>query len=195
MECLTGGRRVPCHAPPRHCVVRHALKGQRDAREILFARLYPRVYAQALRLCQSPDAAQDLAQASLLVAHQKLSQLRDRSRLPGWISRVVRTTHLLTLRRKHFAPLRSEETDLDDEHPVDSGRDPGEALSAREAVDAVLKGISRLSPAFREVLEMRVFDGTATTETARALGISKFAVRTRLSRARQALRRIVAEGA
>jgi DNA-directed RNA polymerase specialized sigma24 family protein len=110
------------------------------------------------------------------------------------MSRVVRSTHLLTLRRKHFAPLRSEETSLGEEYRAGSGRDPGECLSAREAVDAVLTGISRLSPALRNVLELRVFDGRDTAATARALGISEFAVRTRLRRARQALREIVAAG-
>jgi RNA polymerase sigma-70 factor, ECF subfamily len=191
MLCLSEIRAEPCTSPAHRCGLRLALKGNPEAREVLFSRLYPRVYAQSRRLCRTPDAAEDLAQASLLMAHQKLSQLRDCSRLLGWISRVVTTTHLLTLRRRHFAPLRSEETSLGEEYRADPARDPGECLNAREAVDAVLVGISRLSPALRSVLELRVFDGRDTAATARALGISEFAVRTRLRRARQALRQIV----
>lgn len=186
--CLASPGRVACDADGRLCLVKAAREGNGAAQELLFSMLYTPVRQQARRLCLDRGDAEDLTQLSLLAVFQKMKQLRDRSRLLWWTREVVRTSHLMSLRRSRFAPVRGEETILQDFELVERGRAVDHLLETREMIESTLAGILCLSPCLRDVVELRIFQGKNTAQTAQSLHISRAAVRTRLKRAREALR-------
>lgn len=185
--CLSPGR-VACEADGRLCLVKAASEGDPFARELLFSILYTPVRSQARRLCLCRVDAEDLTQLSLLAVFQKLGQLRDRSRLLRWTRAVVRTEHLMSLRRSRFAPPQGEETILDDLEIAGPRSAPDHMLETWEVVDSTLAGVLGLSPCLRDVVELRIFQNKDTAQTAQSLHISRAAVRTRLRRARETLR-------
>jgi RNA polymerase sigma factor (sigma-70 family) len=154
----------------------------------LFSILYIPVRSQARGLCLDRGDAEDLTQVSLLTVFQKLSQLRDRSRLLPWTRAVVRTAHLMSLRRSTFAPPRGEETILYNLEIAGRGKAPDNILETQEVVDSTLARVLCLSPCLRDVVELRIFQNKNTAQAAHRLHISRAAVRTRLKRAREALR-------
>jgi RNA polymerase sigma-70 factor (ECF subfamily) len=85
-------------------------------------------------------------------------------------------------------------TFLEDGHqarPVRDWPEPFAALERQEARAAVRRHIEELPEDFRTVLLLRDIEGMGTDETARLLGLTTGAVKTRLHRARQALRALL----
>ncbi|WP_321472191.1 sigma-70 family RNA polymerase sigma factor [uncultured Paludibaculum sp.] len=171
------------------CLIDSARKGDEDAREAVFARLHARVYRQARMLCRHHCDAEDLTQTALLRVFEKLAQLRDAPRLLSWTWRIVLNAHRMSARHGKFAPSLTLEFDEATESSHTARRPgPFEQLTARELQRAVRDGIRTLPPSLRVVFEQRVSAGRTTRETAADLRISTEAVRTRLVRARRALR-------
>jgi RNA polymerase sigma factor (sigma-70 family) len=185
--CLSVARSNGCAG--KRCLIERARKGNRAARELVFSRLYPPVLHQATLLCREHSDAEDLTQTALLHVFENFVQLRDCPRLLGWTWRVVQNTHRMSLRQSKFAP--SVTVEFSDNTLVASelqSAGPFQQLIEREMQHAVFEKICELPLKLKEVLDLRVFEGKTTAQAAKKLRISKEAVRTRLVRARRALR-------
>jgi RNA polymerase sigma-70 factor (ECF subfamily) len=140
-------------------------------------------------LCRDLDTAEDLTQSALLHVFEKLVQLRDCHRLLGWTWRVVQNTHRMSIRQSQFAPSVTVEFS---EHTraalATQPAGPFEQLAEHEMQAALFEKIRELPASLKQALELRVFEGKTTAQTAKSLRVSKDAVRTRLARARRALR-------
>lgn len=155
------------------------------------------VFNLAARLLGDREEARDVAQNVFLHVYRKLGQFQGRSTLRTWIYRI--TVNQCHNRRRWWQSRRREK-----EEPLD------EALSgprARQLADAqpqaspfdearrrergrrVQEGLLRLSFDHRTVLVLREIEGLACEEIADTLGVAEGTVKSRLSRAREALRR------
>ncbi|MEO3849383.1 RNA polymerase sigma factor [Streptomyces sp. B8F3] len=143
----------------------------------------PHVRKFALSLCASPEDAEDAAQEALIILYRKIGTLRATGALASWMFRIVRNECLRQVRL-----LVSQR----DEAPAEP-----EAPPARSAEDAVLHGleVERIAAAIgalprdqRQVLIMRDLQGLPGRTVATALGLSTAAMKSRLHRARSALR-------
>lgn len=186
-----------CLAPPagnrcngRPCLVEAAKNGDRQAQEVLFAAISRFVLRQASGLCRNGHDAEDLSQSACLQVFQHLTQLRCPNRLRPWVKTIVLNSHRMAVRHRLCTPSQLEPLREDAPGPAP---EPSLHLDARRAVDAVLGGIQSLPPSLRGAFELRVVQGRNTAEAAAALNVSAEAVRTRLARARRALRRAIEE--
>jgi RNA polymerase sigma-70 factor (ECF subfamily) len=185
--CLSLVRSTGCVG--KKCLIERARKGNRVARELVFSRLYAPVSHQARMLCREHGDAEDLTQTALLYVFQRLVQLRNSPRLLGWTWRVVQNTHRMSMRQSKFAPIVTVEFSENTFSAVETQSvGPFELLAEQELQDALFEKIRELPPNLRDALELRVFEGKTTAQTAKRLRISEGAVRTRLVRARRALR-------
>lgn len=185
--CLSLVRSTDCAGS--RCLIERACKGNRAARELVFSRLYAPVLHQARVLCREHSDAEDLTQSALLQVFEKLVQLRDCARLLGWTWRVVQNTHRMSARQSKFAPSVTVEFSENTFSAVETRQvGPFEQLAGQELQEALFAKIRELPPNLRKTLELRVFEGKTTAQTAKSLRISKEAVRTRLARARRVLR-------
>ena len=160
-----------------------------------------RMLAAARRMLGREEDAQDAVQEAFLSAFKSLDRFDGRSQLTTWLHRITVNACLMKLRsqRRRGGPERSIEellpTFLQDGHqtrntPVwkpsaTTGIEPGEV---RERVRA---GINELPEQYRVVLVLRDIEELSTEETAAALDMTANAVKTRLHRARQALRALL----
>jgi RNA polymerase sigma-70 factor (ECF subfamily) len=144
----------------------------------LRAGAYAAAWRYCCRLCSSYEAAQDLLQDSLAHALQRFDTLREQDSFRAWLLAVVRTQFLSALRRQRLSlPLSGEEL---------------ERLSTPAPEDElVLAGLRLLPAAQRELLALFYIEGLSLAELGRVLGLPTVAVRHRLHRAREALRRKV----
>ena len=121
------------------------------------------------------------------------------SRLSTWLHRVAVNAALMRLRAKRRRPEASLDALLPRFHEDGHRADPAapwqqtaeELLEREETRKLVRASIDELPESYRTVLLLRDIEGMDTEETARLLGVNDGVVKTRLHRARQALRTLL----
>jgi len=175
-----------------------ALKaGDESAYEKLVRSHTGRMLAVARRYLPDESDARDAVQEAFLSAFRAIGNFEGDSRISTWLHRIVVNAALMKLRSRRRRPEESIEDLLPrwlpNGHPVT----PAEPWSAHRRLERdevrkqVQASIQRLPESYREVLMLRDIEELDTQETAEMLGISTGAVKTRLHRARQALRELL----
>jgi RNA polymerase sigma-70 factor (ECF subfamily) len=171
-------------------LARAVLAGQPTAFERFVEHFRSKVFHYSWLMCGRPDDAEEVAQDALLNAFQHFDSLREPERVRSWIFRIVKNACLMRRRKSVFAPDR--ELSLDGLPPMDEPAgegQPPEAQYLRSELRAVLdRAILELPPAYRAVVVLRDLEELSTEETAQILDLSLDVVKTRLRRARLALR-------
>jgi RNA polymerase sigma-70 factor (ECF subfamily) len=149
-----------------------------------------------MKMCRNPEDARDVLQETLLAMARSVGDFREESSISTWLYSIARGFCVKKRRKSKFAPERlgSLETDVPAEvhRLLDPRRPPDEELADKELQEALEKSIDSLDPMYREVLLLRDFEGLTASETAEALGVSLDAVKSRLHRARLAVRSAMA---
>ena len=141
------------------------------------------LYRFAYWLARDRQQAEDIVQEALLRGWRALPHLRHEAAAKSWLFSIVRNEYH-RLMAKNGPPLDSIDADaleIADERPGPFG------LELRDAIRS-------LPVAYAEPLALQVLGGFSCAEIAAMLQTSEGAVMTRLTRARQALRRLVAPG-
>ena len=170
-----------------------ASEGSRVAFDELDARHRERVYAQCLGIMRDHELALDCVQDALMKAYLALPGFRRDARFSTWLYVVARNVCFMRLRKKMLAVV-SLDCSIESAHGTVEREiaDPSSDASAgvmREELRAVIaEQIQELTPLAKHVLELRLLRGLSTRSTAKALGLSEAAVKSRLHRARSILR-------
>ncbi len=158
-----------------------------------------RLLAVAQRIVRQDADAQDAFQDAMLQAYRNIGKFQGDSKLSTWLHRIVVNAALMKLR----AQRRRPETPVDDLLPKFDERGHWEAFTPRwtrtgrddledqETREIVRRRIEELPDGYRTVLLLRDIEELDTAETARLLEMTEGAVKTRLHRARQALRALL----
>jgi len=139
------------------------------------------VYGAALRVVRNPTMAQDVAQEAFVRAHRGLANFRGQSQVRSWLYRIATNLALNAVQRRREYP-----TDTMPEPMVGSGPEHQTELDALRA--ALEDAIASLSDELRVPLVMREYGGLSYAEIAEETGLPLNTVRTRILRARRALR-------
>ena len=186
-------------APDEVKLVERLIAGDEQAYEELVRSYGGRLLAVARRFLPVEEDARDAVQDAFLSAFRSIHRFEGNAQLSTWLHRIVVNASLMKLRTRRRKPEQSIEDllpgYLEDGHferPASpwrtEGLDPAEQGELR---DLVLKSIHSLPEGHRNVLLLRDIEGLDTEEAAELLGISPGAVKTRLHRARQALRELL----
>jgi RNA polymerase sigma-70 factor (ECF subfamily) len=151
------------------------------------------VYALALHLLGDKDEALDLSQEVFLRVFRTLSRFRGQSALRTWIYRIVinqARNRQRWWRRRHRSSQVSLDEHLQQCGDVDSGTIalPDRLLASKETAERIWQALDRLPFDQRTALVLREIDGLRYEEIAFSLGVAVGTVKSRLTRARQALR-------
>jgi RNA polymerase sigma-70 factor (ECF subfamily) len=173
--------------------------GDPAAYEVLVCRHAGRMLAVAGRFLSCPEDRADAVQEALLAAYRALPAFEGQSSLATWLHRITVNACLMKLRSRSRRPCNLLEDLLPAAkdgggraHPVHCRpANPEAALETEEVREHVRACINRLPDAYRTVLVLRDLDELDTDQTARHLGLAPGAVKTRLHRARQALRSLL----
>lgn len=170
-----------------------ARQGDLDAFNQLVLRYQDRIYSIAYRLMSDPASAADMTQEAFLMAYRKLADFRGGS-FRSWVSRIVTNRCYDELRRYQRRPADYLDDlpggDSDDGPPLPADApSPEQAAQTNELNAAVENCIRALGDDQRLVLVMADVEGQSYQEVADTLGINLGTVKSRLSRARLAVRR------
>jgi RNA polymerase sigma-70 factor (ECF subfamily) len=185
--------------PDDRALLERLRAGDDDAYEELVRTHGGRLLAVARRFLHTEDDARDALQDAFLNAFRSIDRFQGESRLSTWLHRIVVNACLMKLRTRRRKPEQSIDDllpgwqeDGHPERPASAWRtDSLEALQRTELRALVLEKIRLLPDGYRNVLMLRDIEDLDTEETAEAMGMSPGAVKTRLHRARQALRELL----
>ncbi|NNF45010.1 MAG: sigma-70 family RNA polymerase sigma factor [Phycisphaerales bacterium] len=178
-----------------------ALRAGDDAAYETLVRTYaPRLFPVARRIVASDAEANDAVQDAFISAFKSIDRFSEESSLRTWLHRITVNAALMLLRSRRRRP---EQRSIDEllprfeanGHRVDTGGGWStaavEGLEREEKRRLLTRLLDELPDDSRTVLVLRDIEERGTAETAEVLGITPGAVKTRLHRARQALRTLL----
>ena len=197
---------LPPHPPPEtnaaavvtdEDLVARARTKDFAAFEELVERYEDKIFRLAFRFVRNETEAKEIVQDTFLLVWRKLDTFKGDSQFGSWLYRVASNTALMRLRAQRRHPEISTE-----ELPVDYldnygqvpaagenwAKRPDDELQSDELRRRIQKAVDELPEIYRTVFLIRDVEGLSTEETAEVLEISIPTVKTRLHRARLALR-------
>lgn len=158
-----------------------------------------KLFQYSFLMCGHREDAEEVAQETLMRVFSSLDQLRDPQSLKSWVFRIAKNECLMKRRKSVFAPER--ELSLEELHPRAAGDGaarkieiadwsglPDDAAQRHEYRRIIGEAIRELPETYRAVILLRDVEELTTEEASLVLDISTDLVKTRLHRARLALR-------
>lgn len=171
--------------------------GDRAAMEQLLVEAQPRLMAVCFRMTRDPEEARDLCQDAMVKIIQGLAGFSGRSRLSTWMTRVAMNVCLTHHRRQRIratVSLQSTGSTTENPRPLgarleDHAEPPVQQRVQRgEEFERLSSAFARLDPEHRALLILRDGQGLEYAEISESLSIPVGTVKSRIFRARVALR-------
>jgi RNA polymerase sigma-70 factor (ECF subfamily) len=180
-------------------LVNRARRGDQEAFWSLVERHGPMVHRLLRRLVKDRERAEDLFSETFLKAADHIEKFRGEAKFSTWLVSIAVNLSRNELKRDR----RRQHISWDEVIPTESHShgpgapslaewaNPHEVLEQKELRELLDRGIESLPSAYRVVFALRDIEGLSTAETARALGLTETAVKSRAARARLALRKFL----
>jgi len=160
-------------------VVLRAVGGDRRAFDALAETSRPWLFGLCFRLVRDRYAAEDLVQEALVQALRGIGSLREAGRFRAWLSRIAMNACRMYLRRG----LSAASDSLTQEAPAFP------LQTSEQSPFGVDEALAQISPVQRRILMLFYGEGLSHAEVGEALALSPAAVKSRLHRARDGLRK------
>ena len=180
-------------------LARRLMSGDAKAFDRFVEHFRAKVFHYSWLMCGQREDAEDVAQDTLLKIFESFDQLREPERVRPWMFRIARNMCLMKRRKSVFAPSR--ELSLDEFMPAidrqgfhaklqiaDWSGLPDRRVLQSEMKEVLDQAIGALPENYKSVILMRDVEELSTLETAQVLDLSEDVVKTRLHRARLAVR-------
>jgi RNA polymerase sigma-70 factor, ECF subfamily len=154
----------------------------------------PRLFRTIRQITRNHEDTEDALQDGLMRAFVHLESFDGRAQFATWLTRIALNSALMILRKRKRYPAVSIDSDHHDEDRfvsweiADRADNPERCLLRSETTEWVRHAIAELDPVPRVAVELFNFEELSAREGAQKLNISKAAFKSRLSRARAALR-------
>ena len=180
-------------------LIRRAQRGAADAFEQLLLEHQKNVYNLCYRMAGIPDDAMDLSEETFLRAWRCLEQYQFASAFSTWLYRLcsnICIDFLRRRRRQQTVPLTFEDADGEEQTYAvpDAQPLPEEQVELKLTRETLAAAMAQLLPEHRAVLQLRVVNEMSYEQIADVLDIQIGTVKSRLSRARNQLKKILERG-
>ena len=166
-------------------LISRARGGDREAFGALVEQYRDNVYRLAYRMCGNAYDADEAAQEAFVAAWRALPNFRGDAKFSTWLYRLTTNAAIDVMRRekRHQTVGDGEMVDL-----ADDADSPQETVERTEQQEAVQKALSTLSEEYREVLLLRYMEELDYAEIAEVLQLPSGTVKSRINRAKAALK-------
>lgn len=180
-------------------LAKRLIAGEPEAFDRFVEHFRAKVFHYSWLMCRNREDAEEVAQETLLKVFENFDHLREPERVRPWVFQIAKNACLMKRRKSVFAP--SQELSLDDFLPqmdhegrhfklqiADWSGLPDDQLLQSEMKQVLDRAISELPENYRSVILLRDMEELSTLETAQTLDLTEDVVKTRLHRARLAVR-------
>ena len=166
-------------------LISRARTGDREAFGGLVEQYRDNVYRLAYRMCGNAYDADEAAQEAFVAAWRALPNFRGDAKFSTWLYRLTTNAAIDVMRRekRHQTVGDGEMVDV-----ADDADSPQETVERTEQQEAVQKALSTLSEEYREVLLLRYMEELDYAEIAEVLQLPSGTVKSRINRAKAALK-------
>ena len=179
---------------PDESLIQQVLSGNTALFELLMRRHNERVYRTARAIVRDEEEAEDVMQQAYVNAFTHLRQFNGAARFSTWLTRITINEALARVRRQgRYQEFDDESSNAESfmvQHPAEN---PEHETFTHELRRLLEGAIDSLPDGTREVFMLREVEGLSTLEVATCLQVSEDVVKTRLSRGRAMLRRLLFE--
>ncbi len=151
------------------------------------------IYSLCTYMTGDPVNAEDIAQDVFLKAYQSLKNFKPNASIYTWLYRIAVNACIDYKRKASLESLfryqQHDDAEIEDEPSDDPS--PERAIESQQDRNSVKRALARLSQKLRAVIVMKEMDGLSYEEIAESLDISIGTVKSRISRAREELKRIM----
>lgn len=167
-------------------LMKQLAEGDNKAAGLLYDRYYKNVYGYFVRTTHDTDASRDLTQNVFLKIIRYSQSWKEDKVFAHWLFRIARNVMVDYFRGARKFYHLDEEPELDKRDKDDSIR----AMETLESVDFLMDAMAKLSPGYRELIELNRFQGFSYKEIAQTIDSNENAVKVRTFRAIQKLKEI-----
>ncbi len=167
--------------------VRRLLQGEADAFEVLVRRHQKAIFNLVYRMLGDYDETAEFLQDTFLLAYRSIRQFRGDANFSTWLYRIA-INHAST-RRRGLAKWQQRTVPLDTTEPVNEREpDPADIVEQKEVQELVQKALNGLEASDAMIILLKDLQDVPYEEVARVLDVPVGTVKSRLHRARKALR-------
>lgn len=175
-------------------IIRQVLQGNTAMFELLMRRYNERVYRAARAIVRNEQEAEDVMQQAYVNAFTHLRQFNGSAQFSTWLTRIAINEALARVRRQgRYEALDDDLSNVEPFMSPNPSENPERQAFTGELRELLEWAIDTLPDGMREVFVLREVEGLSTSEVAECLGVTEDVVKTRLSRGRAALRRVLLE--
>lgn len=173
-------------------LVKKSQNGDMRAFEQLVEQYYSRIYNIALGIMGTQHLAEDASQNALIKMYRSVGGFKFQSKFSTWVYRITTNVCMDELRKNR----RNASVSMDDVGESvfdikDNEASPEDSLIAEEKRQLLYKGIARLKNEQKQIIVLRDINGFSYAEIAQILKCTEGTVKSRISRAREALKNIL----
>ena len=166
-------------------------QGESKSQRWIFERYYRVMFGVCMRYVSDKDAVQDVVQDAFLKVFNNIEGYTSKGSFEGWMRRIMVNTSIDAIRRRKATGLV-----LGDEKSFEDVVDEGEEFEITDddytfTVSDVQEAMAKLTPMYRAVFNLYVFDNMTHQEIANILGVSVGTSKSNLAKARRNLRKIL----
>ena len=176
---------------PDQELVESVKSGHTEAFGALVEKYQDRIFRVAHSLTRNREDAEDVSQNVFFKAFRALPNFEGRSSFSTWLTRIAVNESLMQIRRQRAVMVSLDQPARADEVPIqlrDPNPSPEQLCDQGELREFLALALGRLRPALRIVFVLRDIEGLSVEETAKVLSLTVLTIKTRLYRARRALR-------
>lgn len=172
-------------------LIEGCIQNHRKSQELIYKRFYGKMMAICRRYTRNDDQAKDILQDGFIKVFNNIGKFNFEGSFEGWVRRIVVNTAIdFTRKAKNDYLLMNENQSVEDfENDLLDVQD--EEFNIPLNVGDVIKGMDKLSNAYKAVFNLYVFENFSHQEIANALGITVGTSKSNLAKARANLKKIL----
>ena len=180
--------------PSEDRLLNEAKAGNEHAFVELFQRYSPHFEQTIFRIVRNRQDTEDVVQESMLSACRHLNSFRGTCKFSTWITRIGINKSLMLLRKRKvrsegwFCPIPSESNTFEVPEYSDDSPNPEQMCAQKQIHEVLLQAVDGLPTGLRDIFEHYYREECSLAESANTFGLTVAAAKSRLLRARRALR-------
>lgn len=176
-------------------IIDGCIAGERRSQQRVYELFYGKMMAVCLRYTKNHDQAKDILQDGFIKVFRSMDKFNREGSFEGWIRRIMVNTAIDYFRRaKNAYLLLGEERSIEDFGDQDE-EDTLQDTTEEELPDLkpadVINAMQKLTPAYRTVFNLYVFEEMTHKEIAELLGINIGTSKSNLAKAKQNLKKLL----